>query len=208
MSGTTHRALRLALASLLTVALVARLAIGMSRNDLTVAQFFSLFTVLSNLVAIAVLVMLAWRPDRGRGAGFIIFRGAVTVYMAVTGGSYALILVPDVIPAGLSEPWVDWCLLLVGPIAVAIDWALQPPSLPLPAQAVAIWLVFPAVYLVYTLTRGEVLGWYPYPFLDPGRSGYGAIGVWSAVVLTVVLGLGYVARWWANRAGPAVATAR
>lgn len=208
MSETTTRALRLALASLLTVALLAQLAVAMSRHDLSVAQFLSLFTVLSNLAAVVLLVRLAWQPAKEWGAGFNMFRGAVTVNMAITGLSYPLVFAPDAMPAGRSEPWVDWCLLLVGPLAVALDWVLHPPSSPLPARAVAIWAVIPAVYLVYSLTRGEMVGWYPYQFLDPARSGYGAIGVWSAVVLTVALGLGQLARWWANRAASAATTAR
>ncbi len=32
------------------------------------------------------------------------------------------------------------------------------------------------MYLVYTLARGPIVGWYPYPFLDPAHAG-GYVGV-------------------------------
>ena len=69
MSETTHRALRLALASLLLVALVSQLFIGLSRSELTVVRFFSYFTVLSNALAVIMLTMLATRPAVTRLVG-------------------------------------------------------------------------------------------------------------------------------------------
>jgi hypothetical protein len=60
-----------------------------------------------------------------------------------------------------------------------------------------IWLAYPLVFCAYSLIRGPIVGWYPYPFLDPDLSGgYGgvalsciaiaigaAIGVWLVVML-------------------------
>jgi hypothetical protein len=203
MSETTLRSLRLALASLLTVALLAQLAIGMSRADLTVANFFSFFTVLSNTAAVVMLVLLAARPDRVSDGGFSIFRGAVTVYMSVTGLVYATLLGPTGIDVGLTEPWVNWSLHILGPLAIGADWVINRPPSRLPDTALLIWLGFPAAYLVYSLIRGAIVDWYPYPFLDPGEvGGYGGVAIWSGVVLVVILVFGYGYLWWANRASP------
>lgn len=208
MSETTHRALRLALASLLTAALFAQLVIGMSRAELTVANFFSFFTVLSNIASVMMLAMLAWRPARSSSPVFSLFRGAVTVYMSVTGLLYAVLLAPTGIDVGLTEPWVNWSLHVVGPVALAIDWILSPAAVELPRRAPLIWMAFPAAYLVYSLTRGAIVDWYPYPFLDPAETG-GYLGVagWVGVALLVILGFGYAYYWWANRrvTGPATA---
>ena len=203
MSDPTHRALRLALASLLAAAMFAQLAIGMSRNDLTVVRFFNSFTVISNTFAVVMLTLLAFRPDRDRTQGFAAFRGAVTVYMSVTGLVYALILAPGAADAGLTEPWVDWSLYVVGPIAVALDWLLDAPRVRLPPISPATWLVFPAAYLVYTLVRGPIAEWYPYPILDPDEvDGYRGVALWSLVILAVIVGFGLVYHWWANRRSP------
>ncbi len=200
MNETPLRSLRLALASLLTVALAAQLAIGMSRAELSVANFFSFFTILSNVSAVVMLVMLAFRPDRADGEAFSVFRGAVTVYMSVTGLVYATLLGPTGIDVGLTEPWVNWTLHILGPLALAVDWIVHRPGVRLPSRSWLIWLAFPAVYLVYPLVRGATIDWYPYPFLDPGETdGYGGVALWSCVVLVVILAFGFGYQWWANR---------
>lgn len=201
MSETTHRTLRLALASLLLVALVAQLFIGLSRSSLTVVRFFSSFAVLSNTLAVVMLATLAASPLRDSSRWFALFRGAVTVYMSVTGVVYAVLLAPNLADVAVLEPWIDWTIHLIGPLAVALDWFLHPTPVTLGREALAIWLVFPAVYLAYSLIRGAIVDWHPYPFLDPAEvDGYLGVALWSAAVLVVVLAFGWVYRWWANRA--------
>ncbi|MGB8362320.1 MAG: Pr6Pr family membrane protein [Acidimicrobiia bacterium] len=200
MSRTTHRALRLALASLIATALLAQLAISLSKSDLTIVRFFSFFTVLSNTAAAVMLTLLAGRPGRDGSAGFAMFRGAVTVYMTVTFLVYAIVLAPDTVDVGLTEPWIDWTLHIIGPIAVTADWLFSPPATSLEPRTVSIWIVFPAVYLAYTLIRGPIVDWYPYPILDPNQSdGYAMVAMWSAVVLVVIVVFGFLYRWWGNR---------
>jgi hypothetical protein len=208
MSETTHRALRLALSSLLTVALLSQLLIGLSRSEgLTVVRFFSFFTVLSNAAAVVMLVMLAARPDRDTSHRFSLFRGAVTVYMSVTGVVYALILAPNLADVAVPEPWIDWSIHVIGPIAVALDWIVFPPRTRIPAKGMLVWLAFPAVYVTYSLIRGPIVDWYPYPFLDPAETGgYGAVAIWSLLVLVVILAFSFLYRWWANRAHSEPAT--
>ena len=210
MSETTHRALRLALASLLLVALVSQLLIGLSRSELTVARFFSYFTVLSNTLAVIVLVWLAARPGSDSTRWFAVFRGAVTVYMSVTGVVYAVLLAPNLTDVAVPEPWIDWTIHVIGPIAFAVDWFAYPPPTRIGMGALEIWLAFPVAYLGYSLIRGSIVDWYPYPFLDPDETdGYLGVALWSVVVLVVILGFGLVYRWWANRvaakAGPVAA---
>ena len=208
MSETTHRALRLALASLLMVALLARFAVVMSRSELGIFDFFGLFTVVSGVLAVVMLTMLAWRPERSASHRFSSFRGAVTVYMSVAGILYLILLAQaDGAPAP-GEPWIEWTMYVVAPAAVALDWVLHAPSVDLPQSAPATWLALPALYLGYVIGRGAVVGWYPYPFLDPAETGgYPGVAIWVSATLVVTLGLGYGYFWWANRGVPAPATA-
>lgn len=200
MSTTTHRALRLALASLLAVALAAQYIIGSTDSGLTVVTFFSYFTVLSNTAAVAMLTMLATRPGSDASLGFATFRGAVTVYMAVTGLVYVTILYPQLADVGAPEPWIDLSIHVVGPVLVAADWIYDKPPIDLPTRTIGVWLVFPAAYLTYSLIRGPIAGWYPYPFLDPSETGgYGTVAVWTLVVLVVTLGVSLLFHWWGNR---------
>jgi hypothetical protein len=200
MSETTLRSVRLFLASLLAVAVTSQLLIGLSRdNGLTVVRFFSLFAVLSNIAAVAMLTLLARRPGRIESAGFTLFRGAVTVYMSATGLAYAVLLAANLADVGVPEPWIDWTIHVIGPIAIALDWLVHPPRAILDSRSLAWWLVFPAVYLVYSLARGAIAAWYPYPFLDPANGGYPSVALWSVVALAVIFVLGYAYRWWAGR---------
>lgn len=200
MSETTHRALRLALASLLLVALVSQLFIGLSRSDLTVVRFFSYFTVLSNTLAVIMLMWLAARPGKDSSRWFSLFRGGVTVYMSVTGLVYAALLAPNLADVAAPEPWIDWTIHVIGPVLLAIDWFVYPPPVRIGMMALEIWLVFPVAYLGYSLIRGAIVDWHPYPFLDPDEvGGYVGVALWSAVVLVIILSFGWLYRWWANR---------
>lgn len=200
MSETTHRALRLALASLLLVALVSQLFIGLSRSELTVVRFFSYFTVLSTTLAVIMLILLAARPGRDDARWFALFRGGVTVYMSVTALVYAVLLAPNLADVAVPEPWIDWTIHVIGPVALAVDWFVFPPPIELGRHAPTIWLGFPATYLGYSLIRGPIVDWYPYPFLNPDEvGGYAVVAFWSVVVLVVSFGLGYLYQWWADR---------
>jgi hypothetical protein len=194
-----HRSLRLAMASLIAVALVAQLAIGLSRSGLTVVNFFSYFTVLSNTLAVVVLVLLASRPGRDASRVFAVFRGGVTVYMGVTGLIYAVLIAPVAGDVGVPEPWIDWVIHVMGPIAVVADWIFEPPPVQIPGLSLWLWPLFPAAYLGYSLIRGPLVDWYPYPFLDPAEGGYQEVTMWSGVVLAAILVLSYACYRWANR---------
>lgn len=208
MSETLHRALRLALASLLLVTLLARFAIVMSRAELGVLDFFGLFTVVSSVLAVVMLTMLAWRPERSSSLRFSLFRGAVTVYMSVAAILYLVLLAQTGGAPATGEPWIEWTMYVVAPAAVALDWVLHTPPVDLPQSTAATWLSLPALYLAYTVGRGAVDGWYPYPFLDPAETGgYPGVAIWVAAALGVVIGLGYGYFWWASRRVPAPVTA-
>ncbi|HUG32551.1 MAG TPA: Pr6Pr family membrane protein [Acidimicrobiia bacterium] len=199
MSETIIRAIRLALSSLLAVALLAALAIGMSRNEVSIVDFFSFFSVPSNALAVIALGMVAVRPRLISSRSFNVFRGGVTVYMSVTALLYAVLLLAKGIDAGSTEPWVDWSLHVIGPVAMVLDWLLDRPTVSIQQSAVGIWLTLPALYLGYTLIRGPIVDWYPYPFLDPAEMGGSVnLAIWLGAGLVVIVGLGYIYHWWAN----------
>ncbi|MGA9284159.1 MAG: Pr6Pr family membrane protein [Solirubrobacteraceae bacterium] len=132
------------------------------------ADYFSYFTVLSNLFASAMLLYGALRPAGERSGTIEMFRGAAVVYILTTGIVYLLLLSGHA-PA---YPWVNAILHYVMPVAVTLDWLLDPPHVRLdPARTVVLWMAFPLLYIVYTLARGAIVSWYPYLFVDPHRSG-------------------------------------
>ena len=99
--------------------------------------------------------------------------------------------------------WVNILLHYIAPVYMLVDWILFPPYVRLKYIRSLWWLVFPLGYVVYSLVRGLLVDWYPYPFLDPTTNGgYFGVAVFSgAVFVTAVMvsgGLvrlqGYVAR--------------
>lgn len=199
MNETVHRSLRLSLASLIGTALAAQLIVGSTRGDLTVTNFYSFFAVPSNTTAAVMLTGLALRPDRNESPGFVVFRGAVTVYMSVTGLIYAIVLASAATDVGLTEPWIDWVLHVIGPVLILVDWLVDPPGVGLHRTVLGIWLTFPLAFISYTLIRGPIVDWYPYPILNPDNGGYGSVSLWAGVVLIVILGLSWLYYSWANR---------
>lgn len=164
-------------------------------------NYFFFFTILSNIMAAALLAGQALRPGWMRTNGML--RGAVTLYMTITGMVYAVLLAPIEADVGLIHPWVNFVLHSLGPVALLNDWLLFPPERELTARSLPIWLAFPALYLTVTLIRGPIVDWYPYPFLDPrGDGGYGGVVFYTVAVLLVFVGVGVFLRWWANRRGP------
>jgi hypothetical protein len=193
--GKVARVLRGTLAVLIAAALVSAYE---SLN------FFFYFTVLSNILAAILMAALALRPfpllDNG------LTRGAVTLYMTITGLVYAVLLRPIEADVGLTDPWINWVLHSLGPAAVMIDWLLFPPRKWLNRAALWAWLIFPALFLAVTLIRGPIADFYPYPFLDPGEIGYAGVAGYSVGVLLLFLAIGAFIRWWGNRRGQELAT--
>ncbi|KJK45650.1 hypothetical protein UK23_25340 [Lentzea aerocolonigenes] len=143
---------------------------------------FSYFTVLSNVFAACVALLGVWRPVSSQ------IRGAAVLYMATTGIVYALLLrgVDVQTPA-----YANWVLHVVAPILVVVEWLLAPER----TTRAWVWLSFPLAYVIYTLVRGPIVDWYPYPFLDPRAHGYGDVALTCVFVAVVITALAYAVSW-------------
>jgi hypothetical protein len=60
------------------------------------------------------------------------------------------------------------------------------------------WVVYPAIWLAYTLVKGPIVGKYPYPFLNPDNGGYGTVAVYCLAILVVMALVTVAAVWTAN----------
>ncbi len=137
--------------------------------------FFSYFTVLTNILAAAIIVV---------------------------GLAYNLLLRNTWNPQGLQ--WVaDELLHDVMPVLFVIYWWFCVPKGTLQWRDVWPWLIYPAVYFVYALVRGSLVDSYPYPFIDVNQLGYSQVLVNALMVLVgfVVVSLLVIAvdRWHGKR---------
>ncbi len=138
-------------------------------------RFFAFFTIISNLFGATLFLVLAlrWRAERTPTQD--ILRGASVVYLTVTFIVVVLLLSGDDLQVAVQ--WVDFVVHKLFPVVVVIDWILDPPITRLTMRHGLVWLAYPLVWLGFTLIRGAIDGWYPYPFLDPANGGYGSVGV-------------------------------
>ena len=89
-------------------------------------------------------------------------------------------------------PWVNTVVHEVFPIAVLIDWFIDPPAQPISFRRSWWWLAYPLVWVAYTLIRGAAFGWYPYPFMDPANGGYGTVAGYVVAILVFGIVLCFV----------------
>lgn len=158
-------------------------------------NFFSYFTILSNLLAAAALSAPTVAPASPLGRFFSAptVRTAVVLYTSVTAATYIVILQGLWKPEGLQ--WVaDVTLHYVTPTLFLLDWLIFTPKGTLRATSAAPWLLFPLAFGLYSLARGPLTGFYPYPFLNVTDLGLGKVLVNMAVMSAFFLavGLGFV----------------
>jgi FAR-17a/AIG1-like protein len=180
---------------LLGVATIATAAV----NGHDLANFFSFFTIESNILAVVALLVGAVSDPRSERWAF--FRGGATLYMVITGIVYAVLLAHQ--DVGLTTAWINDVLHRVMPLAMIADWALFGPWPRISYPGATRWLAVPAVYAVYSLIRGAINDWYPYPFLDPRHhAGYGRVAAIAALLAVVMALLAAVTNWIARRRSP------
>lgn len=170
---------------LVIIAIVAQLIHGLQRPDFSIVNFFSFFTIQSNILAagIFLVVGVAMLMGARKGAPWLgSLRGAATLYMLMTGIIYALLLSGLDASLQLTLPWVNIVLHHIMPAAVLVDWLIATPRQKISYKSALLWLLFPIAYAVYSLVRGLFVEWYPYPFLDPLVGGYGQIVVMSIII--------------------------
>jgi hypothetical protein len=139
-------------------------------------NFFSFFAILSNILVALVATFTAIAP---RGApGRILMRpgvaSAAMIYAGITGLIYFFVLRHLRQQEG-PQFWVDAALHYATPALFLAFWLFAVIKGRLTLDVVPKVLVFPLLFVAYTLIRGGFVNWYPYPFLDAGAQGYGAV---------------------------------
>jgi hypothetical protein len=170
--------------SVLTFAAVGAQLVVHIQNGFNVVNFFSYFTNLSNiLVAVVMLVGAIHRARYLEPKPWEdLVRGASVVGIAVVGIVFSVLLRQA--EMGSLMPWVYVVTHYIMPMAGVADWLYQPPKSKLSLRQIPYWLIFPLLYLFYTVTRGAMIAWYPYPFMNPANvGGHGGVWVYCAAII-------------------------
>lgn len=208
---------RIAAASIAITGVAAGFVVNIARGvrmdedlSLVVGNYFSLFTIVSSIATIVVLLVAARRHgplDTADGVespalaiGLATTSTAMIilaiVYNAMLRGLPMTLATPDPTWVAFLDRWATETLHVVLPIYLVIDVIWAPRRRPLGWRALIAIVGIPMIWAVYTMLRGPFVDapdgstayWYPYPFLDPnGPTGYatplGYIGVIAAAFL-------------------------
>lgn len=168
----------------------------------TVTGLLPYFTIQSS---VAYGMFAAWAAYRDRPAPPAL-KGAVTLYVAITGLVYHLVLTNPAsgfavgpVHRALPDAIGNQLLHTVVPLLAVLDWLVFDPRGRFRWSYALYWLTFPLAYLAFALVRGLIVHRYPYPFIDVGELGYDGVAISSAGFAAAfwVLGLAFVAidRW-------------
>lgn len=157
------------------------------------ANFFSYFTILCNLLIAVSLTASLFFPKSTVGVFFskLSVQTPIALYIFIVSVVYNLVLRGILILSGWNLV-LDNMLHVIIPILYIIFWIFFRTKGSLKWQDGIYWIVFPFLYLVYSLIRGSIVNWYPYPFLNAAKFGYAKVFENIAIMLIVFLVSGLV----------------
>ncbi|MGL4412952.1 Pr6Pr family membrane protein [Roseinatronobacter monicus] len=144
------------------------------------------FTILTNALMAATMLTIA---ATGRRLSFG-WMTMVTQSMIVVGLIYHMLLAHLFNFSGLSW-WTDQAFHTILPAIMLWFWLMETTRHDPRGGQPLWWLIWPAVYAVYAMARGALTGWYPYPFLNVGQLGLGAVAINMAAMVAGFAVLGY-----------------
>jgi hypothetical protein len=181
------------------------------------------FTDQSNILVAAYFTFVLLYPAGLRLAAIresAALRGAITLYIVITGLVFHFVLATDkdplhllISPVNRTENIGTFLLHYTVPVMAVIDFLVVERRGRYQWRYAAIWLCYPLAYLGYALIRGAffTVGSYPYPFLDVTEHGYGGVlvNVVEYAVFFYLLGLAVtgLGRWTRARGATGVASA-
>jgi hypothetical protein len=177
------RIFRCVIALLVLAAIAAQFHRQLGVATFDPVNFFSFYTIISNIFGAAVLLAAAFGLPEDEHLRDVL-RGMATLSLVIVGVVFSLLL------ANLESEVIPWANAIVHyamPISIALDWCLDPPRTRISRRDATVWLVLPAVYLAYTLVRGAIVHWYPYPFLNADTIGYASVAAYAAGILVFTL---------------------
>lgn len=224
---------RLAASALAVAAIIGQLSLTVSNAlasatphgghiPTVVVNFFSFFTIESNvLAAVALAVGGVWalrqsdagKPDAGTAEpGWLaMLLACASTYMIVTGVVYNLLLRGIPLPQGATLPWSNEVLHVVIPLVMLADVLFAPRRRALGWSAVLVAAIFPIVWVAYTLIRANLIVapatgepyWYPYPFLNPNLEGasYGTVALYVLLIAAIIIATAAFVVWIGRRRG-------
>ena len=160
-----------------------------------IVNFFSFFTVLSNITVATTTGLLAIRLDR-RSTLFRTLRLDGLIGICVTGVVFHLTLAQLQELTGWAA-FADFLLHSLSPILCAVGWLVFGPRGHLSRRIVVLGVIAPICWLGYALIRGPLTqdrfgnDYYPYPFLNVPEHGYPIVLINASLVAVLFLAISF-----------------
>ena len=151
---------------------------------------YSYFTIWSNLLVAIVMTILAVKPEP-HGVIMRVLRLDSVVMITVTGILYWALLAANSQSQGIDRIGTLFDHTLT-PILTVVVWLLVGPRNWIRWWTPFAALIIPIVWAAYTLVRGNIVGVYPYPFLNVDKYGLPAVLTTIGMIAVFGLVLGYV----------------
>lgn len=188
--------LRLAAAATALAAIITQISERVANGAFVPEWYFSYFTVQSSLISVVVLgvgavLAFRWRSDPEL---FTAVRMSAVAYATVTCVVYNVLLrgLPDQGFVGLA--WPGEVLHVWIPVFLIVEWVVAPGRAVLGWERIWTAVGFPLVWLGFTLVRGVLGRWYPYPFLEPDApAGPVSVLVYIVVISAFIVGVAALA---------------
>ncbi|MFA6058745.1 MAG: Pr6Pr family membrane protein [Taibaiella sp.] len=138
----------------------------------TVFRYFGYFTILTNILVALCFSALLFKQNS--------FFHRSTTQTAIAAYIFLVALIYNTVLRGIVKPEgfdrvVDESLHVVMPLLFIIYWFIYTDKKPLQWKHIFPWLIYPLVYIIYTLLRGSFAHFYPYPFLNVDQLGYQSV---------------------------------
>lgn len=166
-------------------------------------HLFVYYTYLSNILCFIVMLLVLIYNIKKVCSGEVIgynehikrIKGASTIAILITGVVYHLLL---------GDPSADDFFTLqnlivhyIVPLMFVLDWIIFDRKKSYSVIDPLTWLAIPAVYFIYALIRGAIVGpndelQYAYFFIDVNEYGYGGVMIWALVLTAAFTIVGYL----------------
>ncbi len=189
--GTVRTLIGLALLGSVIWQVADRLRVDLFRPT----EYFAFFSISTAIFAGFVVLMsgLTLLQGKSESERMNIIRLVAAVSMIIVGVVYHALLGDSAVdPRDVGYDWPQIPNLVIhtyAPIAIAIDYLVSVKG-PKPKWRKALWVVvYPLVWLSFSLIRGLADGWWPYWFINPGSEG----GVIGMITFILIIAFGFIA---------------
>ena len=181
--------IRLAMALALFGSIFWQVNDRVENNVFRPTEYFTYFTIISSLLAGAVLIVAGLSALRNQPETKFLTLSRLTIAasMVIVGVIYNALLAdlpPDAKDGNYEWPVIpDLVLHTWMPILIFLEWLITRTAFPLKLKSVIWVLVYPLTWLALYIVRGLLINYYPYPFLDPtGEGGVSNMIQWILII--------------------------